>query len=254
MWRALVLAAALGGPLQHEPDLPAVSITCSVDAALPPADDLADLRSIGVSAITWSSHAPVPDELRRRATEAGLEVVVHDTGTVLTPESARRPAAYAVADPARVPAEALWPTVWRALAHGARVVSFVPPGGRIAGLALRNPPWLAVAGGLARQLNANGALFSVATPGPAVTWSPPNPSIDIALLDAGRVWLLVATNTSSARVRTTARLPRGTPYAMWLDLLAGTTMAMLEDAAGPRWTVTLEPGDVRVYVIDKILR
>ena len=51
-----------------------------------------------------------------------------------------------------------------------------------------------------------------------------------------------------------AQLPPAIPYAMWLSLLDGSTMAMLEQRDGPKWTFDLEPWAVRIYVIDKILK
>ncbi len=52
----------------------------------------------------------------------------------------------------------------------------------------------------------------------------------------------------------TVRLPAGAPYAIWLNLLDATTLAMNGEAAGPRWNLRLEPGAARVYIIDKVMK
>jgi hypothetical protein len=98
-------------------------------------------------------------------------------------------------------------------------------------------------------------LFAHVRPGPEVQIDPAlSRSVDASLLDAGRSWVLIATNTSATRVRGEAHLPAAIPYAMWLNLLDGSTMAMLEARTGPRWAFDLEPWGVRICVIDKILK
>jgi hypothetical protein len=149
--------------------------------------------------------------------------------------------------PDRLPAGAVAPMIWRAIAHGARVVSCDAP------IAIR-PQWLSEASAVERQLNANGPLFANTRRGPAIHLAASTRTVDAALLDAGRSWLLIATNLSAARAHGEGQLPPHVPYAMWLSLLDGSTMAMLEQRDGAKWTFDLEPWGVRIYVIDKILK
>ena len=74
------------------------------------------------------------------------------------------------------------------------------------------------------------------------------------LLEAPKSWVLVATNGSKDRVRPVVHLPSGIPYALWLNLLDASSMAMLEQPRGPQWTTDLELYAVRIYVIDKTLK
>ena len=66
--------------------------------------------------------------------------------------------------------------------------------------------------------------------------------------------MLIATNAAEAPAKATVRLPAGTPYAIWLDLLDATTLAMNGEAAGPRWNLTMAPRSARVYFIEKIMK
>jgi hypothetical protein len=98
-------------------------------------------------------------------------------------------------------------------------------------------------------------LFAAARPGPPATIASPAPrGVEIAVLDSGRAWLLIATNTARARATFTARLPPEVPAALWLSLLDGGNMSMLRLDSGPRWTANIEPGAALVYVIDKVRR
>jgi hypothetical protein len=158
----------------------------------------------------------------------------------------------------QAPAAAIAPLAWRAIAHGARVVSFDAGGREGAGLvnaAGRRPLWLPAAVNVARQLRANGALFAQCRPGPAVVVDSPAPAaFDLVLLEARKSWVFVATNGGAARAHVVAHLPAAVPYALWLNLLDASTMAMLQQARGPQWVANLEPYGVRVYVIDKTLK
>jgi hypothetical protein len=49
-------------------------------------------------------------------------------------------------------------------------------------------------------------------------------------------------------------LPARVPYAIWLSLIEGSTLAMLNEAQGPRWNVDLKPWTPAVEVIDKTLK
>jgi hypothetical protein len=66
--------------------------------------------------------------------------------------------------------------------------------------------------------------------------------------------VVISTNLSAWAAHAVARLPAGVPYALWLNLLDASTMAMLSDPKGPRWTFDLAPWAAKVYVIDKDLK
>ena len=159
---------------------------------------------------------------------------------------------------AGVPPAAVTPLVWRAIAHGARDVSIDPgiAGTHALAQPANSPAWALAAGEIARQLRINGKLFADAVPSvdQPTTTAPSSGAVDIVLLDVGRVWVLVATNMAGTRTRLTAHLPTGVPYAIWLNLLNGDTLAMLNEPSGPRWSFELEGWGTRIYVIDKGLK
>src|SRR4029453_18620254 len=142
-----------------------------------------------------------------------------------------------------------------AIAHGARVLTF--DSGSATGAGLENPdrsvkPWVTAAQGLARQFSANNRLIQALRPGPGLIMVPDTvPARDVVMLDADRSWVLIATNTSNAGVTATVRLPAGTPYAIWADLLDNSSLAMAGELAGPRWSLKMDPHVARVYIIDK---
>jgi hypothetical protein len=253
MLRMLLAFLLLVAPAMAAAQEPIVSLRYRGDGA-----DLAGFRAMGFSAITVAPQTEGgarPDALRALAERAGLRTVVGEPLEALTATSALMPGLAVEIGPQRRSADALWPLAWRAIAHGARVVTFDPESPLRSGGSLATAPSLVVAGALARQLRANGALFSRARPGPGLRFEPPAPEgLDVALLDAQSAWVLVATNLSADGARGTAHLPAAVPYAMWLNLLEGTTMAMLEQPAGPTWVFGLDPWDVKIYVIDKALK
>ena len=61
-------------------------------------------------------------------------------------------------------------------------------------------------------------------------------------------------DTSPDRLHAVAHFPTDIPYGPWLNLLSGSTMAMLSQPDGPKWSLDLEGWGVRVYVIDKTLK
>ena len=127
------------------------------------------------------------------------------------------------------------------------------PAWRIADRSLK--PWVRSAIDVARQITMNPRLVNALRPGPGVIVSPQSsPDLDVVMLDADRSWVLIATNAADSPVTATVRLPAGTPYAIWLDLLDATTLAMNGEAAGPRWNLTMAPRSARVYVIEKIMK
>ncbi len=210
---------------------------------VPRLDDLAALRAAGFTGVTWPPDEPAAvAELTRLARTVDLAVVTRPDLTVrVTPGAPRFAAA-----------------VWRALARGSRAIAFDP--GQRAGPGLTDPrgerlAWVRPATEFAGQVSANPRLLGSLGPGPKVVLEAPAPrDLEVTLLDGGRAWVLVATNTAPVEVRAVARLPPGVPYALWVSLLDGGTMSMLREAGGARWTLTIGAGDARVYVIDKTLK
>jgi hypothetical protein len=147
------------------------------------------------------------------------------------------------------PADAVRPFAWRAFAHGSRAIS-------LSGVALQDSgPWVEVGRTIARQFQIHGTLLAQCRNGLPLRFEGRAPAaIDVTLLEADRTFVLVATNTSGLRVRGAAVLPPAVPYAMWLNLLDGSSMAMLEQAPGPKWVFDMPPWGVKVYVIDKTLK
>lgn len=208
--------------------------------------DIEAVRALGFSALTWPHGGSArTDELIRLADALRLKVLLSDSPSV----------ELATIDADRVRPEAMWPLAWRAIARGTRFVSIDP--GRNAAidrLATQPPRWASAVAGIERQLRANGLLFAQSHPGPSVVVDRPPVGIDVMLLDAGRSWVVAATNASARSSRVVAHLPPAVPYAMWVDLLDGSTMAMLDEPAGPRWAFDLGPWGVKLYVIDKSLK
>lgn len=211
-------------------------------AGTPTPDDLAAIRALGFSAVTWPG-----------ADEASL-VALHRLAAPLDLSVAAKPAVTIKVTPAAMPD--LQATVWRAVARGARSVAF--DAGHKAGTGLTNGrgerlPWARTASEFATRVAASAGLFAIIRPGPAVKINAPAPTgLEIALMDGRRAWLLIATNLGPTPARGVAQLPKGVPYALWLSLLDGTMLSMLhQPQAGPRWTFTIGPGEAKVYVIDK---
>jgi hypothetical protein len=228
-------------------------------AGTPRQSDLGALRALGFNGVTWPrAHAAGLPELQRLAALVGLKVIVADRPVAITPVTALKP-------PERVDVaitddrgESLTALAWRAVAHGARTIAF--DRGTTTGAGLLNKdaslqPWAAQAIKIARQLTANARLADLMRPGPGVAVTPPSGSdLDVVLLDADRSWVVVATNTSARQIGASARMPPGTPYALWVSWLEGTPLAMVAEAAGPRWVMNLEARGARVYIIDKIMK
>src|SRR5262249_25104385 len=173
----------------------------------------------------------------------------------LNATSALTPGDYVDIVTASLPAGDIPALAWRAIAHGARVISF--DGGAGSGAALSDSagtlkPWVEPARAIARQLAFNGHLVNDLQPGGSIRLDgkPPD-ALDLTLLQDPRSWVLIATNTSHSSLRAVAHLPAGTPAALWSSLLDGTTMSMINQIEGPTWNLTLDPGVARVYVIDK---
>jgi len=255
---AVVLVLGMGpSPAAAEP---VVSVWYrGTPAGTPRQEDVAAIRALGFTGVTWPAGDTAGIEaLRRIAAVVGVTVVPGAEDPPLTAASAAAPAAavrIAVSDAraAMIPALA-----WRAVAHGARTVTFDAGAPAGAGLTLadgRTRPWVKPAVAFARQLWANPRLIDALRAGPRVAIDMPAPAgLDVVLLDGGRSWLLVATNTSSARAAAVARLPGHVPYALWVSLVDGGTLAMRSTPAGPEWGIAIGPGEAQVFVIDRVQR
>jgi hypothetical protein len=245
---ALALLAWLAaGGLQAAPPRPDTAPVVSLwyrgtPQGVPKLDDLAAIRAAGFAAVTWPpDHAAGSAELKRLAAVVDLAVVA---GSDLTVNVASAGSSFSAA-------------VWRAIALGARVISIDPgqkEGTGFTGGKGERLPWVRPATAIAAVLSANPRLISSLRPGPAVTVEAAPRGLDVVLLDAGRAWVLVATNTAPVEARAVARLPAAVPYALWVSLLDGSTMSMLRQSSGPRWTFTIAGGEAMVYVIDKTLK
>ncbi len=227
-------------------------------AGTPRQADLDAISAAGFGGVTWplmqTTHVA---ELRRMAERAGLKVLVRLEPEPLTIASAFRTETYVdVVIPST--AVTLMPAlVWRAVAHGAKVVSFDPgvtEGTGLVGRRQQTPAWVGPASAVARQLTINATMVDTLTRGPAIRMELPVEGLDVSLLNAPRSWVLIATNTRAAGTPPTdtyAIMPVGVPPAEWLNLFDGSTIGMTSRPTGARWHVILGPGDARLYVIDK---
>jgi hypothetical protein len=169
---------------------------------------------------------------------------------VVTPADASgRPTVVAVT-PADLAANA-----WRAVARGARALSFdagAATGAGVVDAGGERSAWVAAALAVVRQLSFNERLFTGLRSAPAVTIERPAPaSVDVVLKQDDRSWVIFATNTGRDRARAVARFPPGVPSALWSNLLDGAGMSMLAQPDGPRWSLDLEGGAARIYVVNK---
>lgn len=229
-------------------------------AGTPRQDELAVIRALGFGGVTWpASQTSGAEALRRMATAAGLQVTIAVPPKGATPASALIPSPRLDLIVTPQNADAVTAIAWRAVAHGARTLMF--DSGSPTGAGLENPdrslkPWVRAAQSVARQFDANSRLITALRPGPGVTLSPDRkPDLDVVMLDADRSWVLIVTNTSAAQTETLLRLPTGTPYAIWFDMLDASTLAMNgSEAAGPKSTLRTAPHTARVYVIDKVMK
>ncbi|MFI5177579.1 MAG: hypothetical protein ACHQO8_03395 [Vicinamibacterales bacterium] len=222
----------------------------------PRQDDLAVIRALGFGSVTWPSVSTGgAGDLRRMADIVGVAVQIRPEPQPLTPASALRPRPIVDVSTMDLAAQDMPALVWRAVAHGARVICFDPgptDGTGLQNAAGRQAPWVGAARSIARQLAFNAKLFNEIRSGPVVNvLGPAAPVLDVVLMQDERSWVLFATNASRARVKAVARLPAIVPAAMWVNMLDGAQMSMLSQPIGPRWDLDLEPGGARVYVISK---
>lgn len=238
---------------------PVVSIWYRGTAGVPKLDDLAVIRAQGFTAITWpASQAAHAADLHRLAGTLGLGVSIQTAPVHLGPDTASRPADRVDVVVSRTTAAEIPALVWRAVAHGARTIAFDPGasstggGSGLTDASGRPLPWVAPAAAIARQLTFNARLFAEVRPGPAPTIQAPAPAgVEVVLLETPRVWVLLSTNTSAARITAVAELPKSVAPALWTSLLDGSGMSMLSRPAGPRWTFQLAPGEAGVWTIEK---
>ena len=260
---ALLVALAAGAaimPNRASAAEPVVSVWYrGTPAGTPRQSDLGAIRALGFNGIVWPKAGAASEfEVTRLAGLVGLKVVVADRPVPITAETALRP-------PDRVDivitsetSAMIMALAWRAVAHGARTIAFDSRSPAGAGLeeadgSLRT--WVRTAISIARQLTANANLANLMRPGPGILVTPDSaPALDVVFLDGDRSWVIVATNTSSAKVAATVRLPTGTPYALWVSWLESPPLAMISEPAGPRWVLSMEPRSARVYIIDKIMK
>ena len=252
-----VIAARPQTPTQLAFSTPAVTIWYrGTPAGTPRQDELAIIRAVGFDSITWpASQSSGVEALKTMAASVGLQAIVSDDRRPATAESVLKGADRVDFVVTSENAATLTPMAWRAVAHGTRVIAF--DAGAPTGAGLENPdrtlkPWVAAALSVARQFNVNGRLIEALRPGPALIMTPASvPGLDVVMLDADRSWVLIATNTANAPVAATVRLPAGSPYAIWADLLENVSLAMAGEIAGPRWNLKIEPHVARVYIVDK---
>lgn len=221
---------------------------------VPSLDDLAAIRAYDFPAVSWSGPADAAAGVREDAARLGLAVLLAADEPPITPEAALDPAP-AVTIAVDSPDAGIVALAWRAIAHGARQVTF--DAGRPWGAGFteedgRPRPWVTKARSVARQMTFNHQLITSSRPGPAVSFDGDRPSgLDVVLLETDQVWILVATNTADVTARAAVRLPALVPSALWVDVLDGTEMSMLNEPDGPRWTFELAPDGARFYAIDK---
>ena len=254
----VTLVIALSSANQLPPGGPVVAVWYRGNAAgAPNLDELAAIRALGFTGVTWpESHSAGLPDLHRMAKTVDLTVIVRPRSTPIGATTAISPGDQVDIRVGAVGSRTLVALAWRAIARGARVISFdagQPTGGGVEDMNGVRPNWVRPAVGVVRQVTANPVLLEQARPTrsklrPVV---PLPPGVEVRLLETDRALLIVATNTSTVAGRAVIKMPAGVPAALWVSLTDGDTMSMLTQVGGPQWTVDIEPGAARVYVIDK---
>lgn len=241
---AVVLASAM--PVSAAE--PVVSVWYrGTPAGVPRLDDLTAIRAAGFSGVTWPSATERVNEVSELAAKAGLILVLQPDTPALELAGRLR------IDVTKTPTDQIPAIGWRAIARGIRTVSF--DARQASGTGLndadgRVPDWVPLAGAFSRQLSANAALFDVLQPAPVPKVSGP-PAVEVTLAQSPRAWVVFATNAGDTPARAEVQLPARVPYAVWVSLIDGSSIGMIDRPDGARWLVTLEPGAAAVYVIDK---
>ena len=241
----------------QDPPEPVVSIWYrGTPAGTPKYDDLVAIAAAGFKSVTWpAAQIGAVPELQRLARAAGLSVDVVATPRPLTLTSGA-PAQRIDVITTGLDASVVPALVWRAVARGARFVAF--DGGTATGPGLTDakggtPGWVWPALSLSRIFQGSDELISLLRPAtvkPTVL-SGATRLLDVLLFDTPRAWVAIATNLGAGPVRAMVRLPKGVPYAAWVNLMDGEAVAMFDEPAGPRWDLRLKPGEARVIVIDR---
>ena len=210
--RAALTAAFVALATPAFADTPIVSVWYrGSPAGQPRLDDLAAIKALGFTGVTWPGDATagVP-ELRRMAEIVGLTVVLRPERRVMRAETTPVPPTHVDLPVSDALASSIPARAWRAVARGARVLSFdhgEPFGTGTTGRGGQTPSWVAPAVAIARQLSANARLVDQLRPGPSVTIEPSVSGVEVVLLDGGASWVIVATNTGAGTQKTEARLP-----------------------------------------------
>lgn len=243
-------------PVAGSAPLPVASLWYrGTPAGTPRADDLAAIRAIGFTSVTWpQAYTDGAAELRRLTEIVGLAVVIRVEPALLTARAAMQPAESVDVPVSARTAGTITAVTWRAIAHGARVVSFDPgvATGTGLGVGAEMPAWVEPARTIARQLEFNGRMIAGMRPGGTIRVAGADAAgLDVVLLQDAQSWLAIATNISTTPIRAVVRMPQEVPPALWSNLIEGGHLSMLAQPDGPRWTLTLDPGGVKVIVISK---
>jgi len=218
-------------------------------AGHPRQDDLALLRALGFTAIVWT----YDDEARGRELDRFARLV----SLIVVPAGGRLDLGAPTIIDIQQSAPGLIPaSVWLPIADGRRLV--VIDAGSATGAGVHDADgglagWVRPAVAVTRQVEGNAQLVGRLRPGPALTvgadaaGSPAR----VQLLDGGRAWVLIAANPSNTTALALAELPRTVPYGPWVSLVDGHNMSMLVRRESHEYRAALEPGEARVYVIDK---
>ena len=263
---AALVAAMFAAPGVAAAQAPVASIWYrGTPAGTPQQSELGAIRALGFQGITWpSAQTAGLRELNRLAGIVGLRVVVADRPVPLSTKTVMKPLGPERVDIVISPSTSslVTPLAWSAIARGARAIAFDSGSKTGAGLEEKDgslKPWARAAISVARQLDANANLVALLQPGPRITVGPAEPNEDVVyvsatLLDAGRAWVVIATNSWNRKATASIRLPQGVPYALWVSWLGGPPLAMISEPAGPRWMVTMAPRSAQVYIIDKDMK
>ena len=122
-----VIALPIVAGSSQDPTAPApiASIWYRGVGGAPRESDLAEIRALGFTGVTWpASNAAHIADVERLAVQAGLTVTVRTGAEPLTTATALRPSPTVDVPVGKLAVAEIAPLVWRAVAHGARVVSF----------------------------------------------------------------------------------------------------------------------------------